>query len=151
MAARDNLEKQLRDVEGSYRKLVEEIEQQLNDLEKRTSKALDGVQGQLPDDVAEVVARIREMTLATRRRLWSLSEQALEATRDAVEVLAETTSRFANRPGLTRAPARPKRAVKKAAKKAAKRPAKKAAVKKAAKKPAKKAAKKKAAKKRPAR
>lgn len=149
MAAKDNLEKQLRDVEGSYRRLVTEIEQQLNDLEERTANALDGVQGQLPDEVAEVMARVREMTLATRRRLWSLSEQALEATRDAVEVLAETTSRFASRPGLKRAPAKPKRAAQKAAKKktkkatkkTAKRPAKKAAKKKA-KQPAKKAAKK---------
>ena len=126
--ARKNLEDQLHDVEDSYRKLVEEIEEQLNELEERASKALDEMQDQLPEDAAEIMARIREMTLATRRRLWMVSEQALDATREAVDSLAEATTRLARRPGLRRAPAKGK-ARKGTAKKAAKKPAKKAATK----------------------
>ncbi len=127
MSVKDNLEAQLNDVEESYRKLVAEIEKQLNEAEKRAGKALDDLQKQAPDEVAQVIARLREMNLVMRKRVASASEQALEATREAVDSLAETAGRLSGRP-TTKKPAKQKAATKPAKKKAsAAKPAKKKA------------------------
>ncbi len=118
MSVRDNLEKQFHDVEESYRKLVAEIEKQLADAEKQASKALDDLQKQAPDEVAQVIGRLREMNLAMRKRLASVSDQALEATREAVDSLSETAGRLSGRP-VTKKPAKQKVAAKPTAKKKA--------------------------------
>lgn len=104
MSVRDNLEEQFHDVEESYRKLVAEIEKQLSDMEKKAGKALDDFQEQAPDEVADVIARLRDVNLAMRKRLASASEQAFEATREAVDSLTETAGRLTGRPVAKKKP-----------------------------------------------
>ncbi|MEQ8842354.1 MAG: hypothetical protein RIB98_15320 [Acidimicrobiales bacterium] len=106
MTVKDSLEAQFHEVEESYRKLVAEIEKQLTDAEKRAGKALDDLQKQSPDEVAQVIARLRDMNLAMRKHLASASEQALDATREAVDSLTERAGRLTGRP----APKKPSKA-----------------------------------------
>jgi hypothetical protein len=94
MEIKQSLEDQLEEVETSYRELVQEIENQLGEMEKRLSRALNDVQDQLPSDAADVMKRIRLMNGNVRKRLASLSEQALDAAKEAIDALAETTGRL---------------------------------------------------------
>lgn len=139
------LQERLDDLERQYRELLAEIEEQFGEFERRSSNVLDRIQGELPEEAQSVMRRTRDLSATMRRRLETLADQALEATKDAVESLAETGAQLTGLSGRDEdaapAPAEKTAAAKPAAKKPAakkKAPAKKPATKKKA--PAKKAA-----------